>query len=127
MSLLRAAERPNFVALMRRQSSCASGHWRAPRSRSRLPPSRMIVSRCVSVIRSVERIELPSTKQLMIGVYRGSAGKRGSVHHLNPDLSLHLHYNYQTSLDLSIHLHYIFHYEDDHDSNPPTARGKASL
>ena len=33
---------------------------------------RMTVSRCVSVIRSVERIELPSTKQLMIWVRRAS-------------------------------------------------------
>ena len=34
--------------------------------------SRMIVSRWVSVIRSVERIELPSTKQLMICVRQAS-------------------------------------------------------
>src|SRR5260370_10072085 len=35
----------------------------------------MIVSRCVAVMRSVERIELPSTRQLMIWVRRAS-GRR---------------------------------------------------
>src|ERR1700674_133394 len=45
---------------------------------------RMIVSRCVSVIRSVERIELPSTKQLMTWVRRASERRFiGHIHICN--------------------------------------------
>jgi hypothetical protein len=63
---------------------------------------RVTVSRWVSVIRSVERIELPSTKQLMIW-YGGRARERWFmvVPYLTPLFVPSLSGHINTSLDLS--------------------------
>ena len=51
----------------------------------------MIVSRWVSVIRSVERIELPSTKQLMIWVRRASEVRFIALAFLTECIYYHIH------------------------------------